>query len=107
MSVSNHAVKRIRQRLGLNKSAATREAERAENGMCIADCGGRLRRYLDEQRHFHGKGTDFRVTPAGLFAYQYGNLATVLPWPDAHKKQVLSQWKKFSKRNVDSGESGT
>lgn len=93
--VSDHAVKRIRERLGLNKKAAAREAERALDGLRIDEVVGRLRRWLDRQRHLHGLDADYRVTPAGVFAYRFGTLATVLPHEPQHRKSAMAQWQKL------------
>ncbi len=95
MDVSRHAVKRIRQRLGLPKKAAQADVERAlERGLKIEDCVGRLRRYLDYMRHTHGDTCEFRVTPSAVYVVAGDVLVTVFPLPNAHKKQAAIQYAK-------------
>ncbi len=96
--VHSHAVKRIRGRLGLPKKAAEREALRALDGLRIDELGGRLRRYMDNLRHYHGHDADYRLTPAGVFAYRHGMLVTVFKIDVAHKKSAQTQWQKLRKR---------
>ena len=96
--MSNHAVKRIRQRLGLNKSAAQREAERALDGIPHGETVGQLRKYLDNQAIRHGSG--FRVTPMGIFAYRGDCLTTVMQVPPHLRNTTLAQWKKFKSEDV-------
>ncbi len=93
--ISRHAIKRIRERLGINKSGAEREVGRALAGMTISDCTGRLRKFLDSQRHLHGDAAHFRVTPAAVFAFKGNTLTTVLPMPKAHARSARSQWDRF------------
>lgn len=92
--LSKHSVKRLRWRLGLNKKAAEREQERAMSGIAPNECSGRLRRYLDSmsiERH-----CDYRVTPAGVFAFSHsdGTLITVLPLPPSLRSTVMTIWGK-------------
>ncbi|WP_157374345.1 hypothetical protein [Salipiger sp. CCB-MM3] len=93
--VSDHAVKRIRKRLGVPKKAAQREAERALDGAKISDFVGQFRRHLDWLRHRHGVGATYRVTSNAIFAFQYGDLATVLPIPAQYRNTVNAQLKRM------------
>lgn len=93
--VSIHAVRRIRQRLGIPKKAAQREAERALEGGRIEDFRGGFRRHLDWLRHRHGNGANYRITRNAIFAFQYGVLATVLTIPKQHRKSAAQQLKRL------------
>lgn len=94
-NISKHAVKRIRERLGLPKKAAIREAEKALGGLKIEECGGRLRRYLDSLRHLHGDAADYRVTPHAVYAFKFGVMTTVFQLPHAHRRSAKTQWRKY------------
>lgn len=101
--VSNHAVRRIRKRLGVPKKTAQREAERALDGAKVTDFVGQFRRHLDWLRHRHGLGASYRVTRNAIFAFQYGNLATVLPIPVQYRNTVHAQFERMQKsESVDS-----
>jgi hypothetical protein len=92
-AVSKHAIKRIRQRLGINKRAAETEAQRAaEHGLSPSDLTGSVRRYIDHlaMRH-HGT---YRITPRGIFSYKGDTLTTVWPVPQRYHKSVMSRWEK-------------
>ena len=101
--VSIHAVRRIRQRLGIPKKAAQREAERALDGGRIEDFNGRFRRHLDWLRHRHGNGANYRITKNAIFAFQYGVLATVFPLPKQHRKSAIQQLKRLDAVRQETG----
>lgn len=79
VDVTRHAEKRIRQRLGINKKATERNAEKAlQCGVTHAEATGQLCKYLD-----------------GIFLRNYKPI-TVLPlprnlWKLADKLQVRSK----------------
>jgi hypothetical protein len=100
MDLTYHSVKRIRKRLGINKSGAQRELERTESCMAITDCTGRLRKYLDRQKKLHGVQAHFRITPNTVYAFKGTALTTAWIMPKKHAKSALSQWKRF-KENKD------
>lgn len=95
--VSRHAIKRIRERLGINKSAAEREGIKSLEAPRIADFGGRFRRFLDHQRIYHDPRSDFRVTDAGIFVWVNDVLVTVIPLPKAHKASARRQIEKLKR----------
>lgn len=98
--ISDHAIERIRKRLGINKKAAAREAQRALKGAPIDHFSGRFRRHLDHIRKLHGDGADYRVTASAIFAFQYGNLATVFQVPQAHRKSARIQVDKWKEQET-------
>lgn len=88
VDVTRHAEKRIRQRLGINKKATERNAEKAlQCGVTHAEATGQLCKYLD--------GIFLRnYKPTNLF--RDTKLITVLPlprnlWKLADKLQVRSK----------------
>jgi hypothetical protein len=86
MELTNHSVKRMRKRLGINKQGTQRELERIKDGMKIKDCAGRLRRYLDHQRQLHGMHAHFRITPNAVYAFQGEALTTAWIMPKKTRK---------------------
>jgi len=91
--VTNHAIKRIRQRLGLNKTAACREATRALDGLAPRQCTGKLRKYLDHLAYTHR--CRYRVTPNAVYVFTTSDvLVTVWALPNEYKKTTLALWKK-------------
>ncbi len=96
--VSKHAVKRMRQRLGLSKKATLREAARALEGIAVEECGGMLRRWLEYMRKQHGV-EQYRLTPAGVYVFtDDGCMITVLPVPPEYAKDVMAIWKSRKRR---------
>lgn len=95
---SKHAVKRMRQRLGLTKKAAEREMYRAMKAPMAEDCHGELRGYLDGMRDRFGTATIYRITPAAIYAFRENTLITVLKMPARHSKAALVIWEKTKRR---------
>jgi hypothetical protein len=95
-TISRHAVKRIRERLGLPKKAAEREVERALDGIDSTECSGQLRRYLD--RMSIERNAYYKVTPSGIFTFSKsdGVLVTVLPVPEHLRSIIQNIWQKRS-----------
>ena len=100
VQITDHAVSRIRERLGVNKSAVQKLADTAnESGMRHADLGGRLSRYVARQANLHGWAS-YRVTGDGLFVFRSNVLVTFYPFPEAHRKQAATQWRKHKSRRT-------
>lgn len=80
ISVSEHGVKRLRQRLGLNKSAVDKEVQRAlEKGTTRTELSGRMRKTLDAMWHKYGHYGDYRVYRGHVFVFKGSNFVTVIP----------------------------
>lgn len=79
VGVSEHGVKRLRQRLGLNKSSVQREVERAlEKGTPRTELSGRIRRTLDAMWHRYGHYGDYRVYRGHVFIFKGATFVTVI-----------------------------
>lgn len=79
VEITRHAVKRVRQRLGVPKKTAEKLAEQAwEDGKRVGEFSGRMRRYLDWvvlHREEARKAT-LRVHNKYLFVFRDGCLIT-------------------------------
>lgn len=83
VTVTRHATKRIRQRLGINKSATERMAEKAlESGITHAEAKGKLSRYLDGIFLLNYKPTNLRIYNHSVYLFNGTTLITVLPLPN-------------------------
>lgn len=92
---SKHAVKRMRERLGLNKRGAERELDRALKGLHVDECNGKLRKWLENIRENHGGTAHYRVTPTAVYVFQANVLVTVMLVPQEHAKRALDLWLKL------------
>lgn len=88
MDISRHAIKRIRNKLGINKSAVERYVEDAiANGLPPKAFSGKLRKHLDYlARQHHGT---YIVTPNALFCFKGDVLATAYPLPHKFHAAVV------------------
>ncbi|MBN7755442.1 hypothetical protein JYP46_01280 [Nitratireductor aquimarinus] len=78
--LSNHGMKRVRQRLGIPKKAAEREVGRAlEVGASRTSFSGRMRRTLDAMFHKFGHYGDYRVYRGHVFVFKGDQFVTVFP----------------------------
>lgn len=82
VAVTRHAEKRIRQRLGINKSATERAAEKAmKYGITHKDSKGSLHRYLDSVFLAYRKANNLRVYNRNVYLFGGTTLITVIPLP--------------------------
>jgi hypothetical protein len=81
VTVTKHAEKRMRQRLGLNKKSVQRMAEKAlEEGIAHSDSKGRLHKYLDWQALSCGNKCKWRIYGEYIYCFSMQDvLITVLP----------------------------
>lgn len=83
LMLSDHGVKRMRQRLGLPKTAVEKEVVRAKtNGISRTDFSGRMRRVLDALYHKFGHYGDYRVYRGCIFIFKGDHFVTVFPLPN-------------------------
>lgn len=83
VNVTKHAGKRIRQRLGINKKATARNAEKAfAQGITHAEVKGKLRKYLDGIFLVNFNPTNMRVYNREVYLFRDTTLITVLPLPN-------------------------
>lgn len=95
ISVSKHAAKRMRQRLGIPKKAVEAEAFRAvTQGLQEDDFTGAFRDYLTDSHSINEFDGDYFVTPSGIHVVDHATVITVLPLPKEHKATVHNVWRK-------------
>lgn len=82
VTVTRHAGKRIRQRLGINKRSTEKAAEKAlQFGITHAEAKGKLSRHLDGIFLLNYKPTNMRVYNHSVYLFHGVTLITVLPLP--------------------------
>lgn len=102
VTVTCHAGKRIRQRLGLNKKSTEKAAEKAlQFGITHAKTKGKLSRHLDGIFLLNCKPTNMRVYNHSVYLFNGNTLITILPLPQKfwvyadklqrQKKEVLGE----------------
>lgn len=76
--VTDHADERIKERLGLPKSARQTAAQRAfDKGKTRDECVGKLKRYLDLKCITHRAGNNIRIYAEHIWVFQDNTLITV------------------------------
>ena len=91
-TVSKHAERKIRQRLGLKKKAVRKKADQAfAEGLVHADTRGRLKRYLDRAWLRHRQGNNMRVLHGYIYIFHNDVLITVYRLPGRLKAQRIKQ----------------
>lgn len=81
-----HAEKRIRQRIGVPKSAVKKLAVKARSsGVERRDTHGSLRRYLDALYHYNPNTTSVYVRAEKIYIFADDALVTVLNLPPRYK----------------------
>lgn len=91
--VTPHAMKRMRQRLGLNRRSLEREVIRVLRcGVRGEEAQGELRRWVDKMMWKQTEaGTSVRLTTSGAFIIRGSTLVTVLPLNGRLVKRVRAQ----------------
>ena len=80
--ITPHACKRMKERLGLGKKAAKRNAQIAyDKGMCHAETRTRLKRYLDKEYLEYGNANNMRVYGEHLYLFRGKTLITIYQIP--------------------------
>ena len=87
MELKKHSKKRIKERVGIPKKAAERNAANAlENGLKHTECAGRLKRYFDFLFLSYQKGGKARIHNNHVYIFTIQDtLITVLPLPKEHR----------------------
>lgn len=89
-NITKHSVKRIRQRLGLNKKAVEKLAGEAfELGRKPGDYSGSMRKYLDwlSYHNEEARQSDLRVHSHYVFIYRNATLITAFLLPNHLKNR--------------------
>ena len=80
--ITDHAKKRLKQRLGLPKSAWQRHAQRAfERGLTVWDAKGNAKNYLENLFLLHNSANQICLYGAFAYVFNDGSLITVLHAP--------------------------
>jgi len=87
---SDHAKKRMKERLGTNKQAAHRIAVNALNkGITHSDTSGSLKRFMDALFLSHRTASNMRIYNNAVFIFdKMEHLITVIPVPGKYYKSV-------------------
>lgn len=81
--VTNHGKKRIKDRLGLSKGLAEKNATKAlQFGLTHADTKGKLHRHLDGIYLLNCRPNNMRVYNHSIYLFRGNILITVLPLPN-------------------------
>lgn len=84
--VTYHAEKRIRQRIGVPKSAVKKLAVKARNhGVERVETHGSLRRYLDKVYYYNPNSTLIYIWAEKIFIFADDALVTVLNLPPRYR----------------------
>ena len=84
--VTNHARKRIHERMGVRKKTSERVANIAlKKGLKLSDTKGKLKKYINKLFSDHGVGDNIRIYAEKVFIFQGSCLITVLSLPNEFK----------------------
>ena len=87
--VTRHADKRMRKRVGVNRSAVEKIARRAlADGYTRHDFQGSIRRYLDYLYHYNEEANNIRVYAEKVWIFSDNILITVLDLPQRYKNRA-------------------
>ena len=82
MVVTKHGEKRIKERLGLSKKTAEKNAKKAlELGLTHAETKSGLRKYLDKLYLSKGKANNMRVYHHFVYLFHNKTLLTIIALP--------------------------
>lgn len=85
--MTRHAKARLKDRAGLRKGVAEKNAERALTyGLTHAETKAGLKRYLDYLYLSHGNGNNMRVFHRHVYIFNGTTLITVLPLPKKYNE---------------------
>ena len=101
--VTDHAQKRIKERLGINKKSIQKVSDKALSlGLKHSETTGRLKKYADSLYLKKKRGFNIRIYSEKVYLFANETLVTVLPLPTDLKKiaNKLLQTKKESKLSL-------
>ena len=82
VTVTKHSVKRTKDRVGLSKKLAEKNAQRAlECGLTHAETKSGLRRYIDKLYLTEHNGNNIRIFHRYVYIFHGTTLITILPLP--------------------------
>lgn len=95
MRVSRHADRRVRERVGIPRSAVKKMAARARaEGVSRLDTKGSLRRYLDALYHYNEQADSIVVYNEKVWIFSGTTLITVLDLHQRYKNRANGMQKK-------------
>jgi hypothetical protein len=87
VAVTNHAKDRTKERLGLSKKCAEKNAQKAfEYGVKHSEVTGSLRRYLDSVYLRHRNSNNTRIYNRKLYLYNENILVTIMNLPNKYSE---------------------
>lgn len=90
VSVSKHAIKRLKERCGINHKSALKMAKRAfENGITHAETSGRLKKWINRQYLSNRKANNIRLYGDKAYIFCGYMLVTVLLIPNDLKIEAI------------------
>jgi len=101
VEVTKHGKERIKERLGLSKSVAERNAQKAlEMGLSHSECKGNLKRYVDWLFFNHiGAACNYRIYHHYVYCFDGTKFVTVMNLPqDLHK--LADKLQNEKKKNI-------
>ena len=85
--ITDHAYDRMKERLGWNKKAAERMAQKAfQEGIQHWETKGSLHRYLDSIYLSHRNATAMRIYGQAIFIFKEDKLLTVYAMPPKYRR---------------------
>lgn len=97
MRVSRHADRRVRERIGIPRSAVQRMAVKARNdGVCRLDTHGPLRRYMDALYHYNDTADNIRIYAEKVWIFSGTTLITVWDLPKKYRNRANALGRKES-----------
>ena len=85
--VTNHAKRRLKERLGTSKNSATKIAQRAlKLGLHHKDAVGELKEYLSKLFLSHRNANNMRIYAEKVFLFCKNVLITIIELPNEFKK---------------------
>lgn len=82
--MTNHSIQRTKERLGLSKKIADKNAEKAlELGVTHAEARGNLKKFMDKLYLSCGKANNMRVYHHHVYCFQGQTLITVINLPNS------------------------
>ena len=80
--MTNHSIKRTKERVGLSKKIADKNAQKAlEYGITHSECKAGLRRYLDKLYLSNNNANNVRIYHRFVYMFRDNRLITILPLP--------------------------
>jgi len=101
--ITNHAEDRFKERVGLPKRLAAKNAALAlERGITHAEATGKLRHYFDKLYMAQETANNIRIYCGNVYIFSYDTLITVFPLPQSLRKiaEKIHREKRDSRSNV-------